>query len=146
MQNEALKLLPRARIHSWERSSWPARTCQSARASRPAWRWSTPPWGAPWWSGTAGGRLRTARWAAPSPGTRAGGCGGSWGTGSCWKGGTWRCRSGENIKMKNVYFQTHLSFYIIEVLNRYQRFIHSVGGFKKPIYRYSNQAKCGVCK
>ena len=45
---------------------------------------------------------------------------------------------------KNVYFQTHRSFYIIfskQVLNRYQRFIHSVGGFKKPIYRYTNQAK-----
>ena len=27
------------------------------------------------------------------------------------------------------------------VLNRYQRFIHSVGGFIKPIYRYTNQAK-----
>ena len=26
-------------------------------------------------------------------------------------------------------------------LNRHQRFIHSVGGFKKPIYRYTNQAK-----
>ena len=25
-------------------------------------------------------------------------------------------------------------------LNRHQRFIHSVGGFKKPIYRYTNQA------
>ena len=39
------------------------------------------------------------------------------------------------MKMKNVYFQTDRSFYIIfslKVLNRYQRFIHSVGGFKKP--------------
>ena len=25
-------------------------------------------------------------------------------------------------------------------MNRHQRFIHSVGGFKKPIYRYTNQA------
>ena len=47
------------------------------------------------------------------------------------------------LKMKNVYFQTHRSFYIIfslKVLNRYQKFIHSVGWFKKPIYRYTNQA------
>ena len=49
----------------------------------------------------------------------------------------------KKMKMKNVYFQTHRSFYIIfseQVLNRYQRFIHSVGGFKKLIYRYTNQA------
>ena len=65
-------------------------------------------------------------------------------------GGRWWCivTTDENEKkMKNVYFQTHRSFYIIfslKVLNRYQRFIHSVGGFKKPIYRYTNQAICGV--
>ena len=29
---------------------------------------------------------------------------------------------------------------VLHGLNRHQRFIHSVGGFKKPIYRYTNQA------
>ena len=36
--------------------------------------------------------------------------------------------------------QEFLHNIFITSLNRYQRFIHSVGGFKKPIYRYTNQA------